>query len=231
MAIQSRMEKNKKLHEEVKKDIVYNRQLQNDKSIIYSAFERLKEIDFNFFKDKLTEFDKKHQFEKPYLDKDSSSSFLPDELKYELKREIAELKKINENSLISENEYNSDLTNEVENISLKNEKYIRYLNNLNLSQQNFQKNIEKLKNKQSKGFNAAQDISMTTVQQMRTQDKRPTHHMLVDVQEKVEKSQAKVLKSYVSKVKKRGMKWVIPILVVIILIMMVSILVPVFIDF
>ncbi|ASP28574.1 hypothetical protein SCORR_v1c08020 [Spiroplasma corruscae] len=230
MANQSRMTRNKELHDKVKKDIIYNKQLQNDKSIINSTFERLKEIDLNFFKEKLDYFDKKHQFEKPYLDKDKTSNFISDEIKYDLKREIAELKKINDNN-ISKSEVPLNKNKDEQKIILRNEKYKLYYENIGRNQQIFQRSIEKLKNKQLNKTQLPNNISMTTVHQMRSQDKRSTNTMLVEVQGKVEVYQNKLLKAYNPKIKSTKIKWVLPLILLVFFVMILSIVIPIFIDF
>ncbi|AKU80108.1 hypothetical protein [Spiroplasma turonicum] len=229
----TRMLRNKRLHDEVNKDIIYNSQIQNEKSIINSTFEKLKQIDQNFFEKKLEYFDKKHQLEKPYLDKDNSSNYFSEDIKYDLKRELSELKKIDEKTLSNnKNNYNEKNQNQDEEfVQLKSDKFIKYLESLKNNQLLFQKNIEKLKLKQSKKFNVSHDISMTTVHQMRSQDSRSTNQMLVDVQDKVEKYQGKLLQKYVSKVKKGKVKWIWLILFLLFSLMLVSIIVPIFIDF
>ncbi|WP_041618802.1 hypothetical protein [Spiroplasma taiwanense] len=225
MAIEARMERNKALHEKIKKEIIYKRTIQDEKSIINSTFEKLKQIDLNFFKEKLDIFDKKHQIEKPYLDKDKSNTLFPEELKYDIKREISELKKI---KLVEPLQENHD--DEEEKIYFKNEKYARYFNELQKNELNFQKNISKLKEKQSKkNIINNDDIPMTIVQQIRSKDNRTTHQMLVEVQDKVEKSQNRLLKTWKGYDSKFRFKWANFILIILILIMLVSIILPIFI--
>ncbi|WP_342258497.1 hypothetical protein [Spiroplasma endosymbiont of Dioctria linearis] len=222
----TRMERNKPIHEKVKKEIAYKKNIQDEKSVIHSTFEKLKMIDLDFFKEKLSIFDAKHEFEKPYLDRDKSSSLFPEDLKYEMKLEISELKKIGLNQV------NKNFISEVEedegSLNLRNDKYINLYNSLQANDKNFQRNIDKLKEKQAWLKTNPQDISMTTVQQVRSKDNRSTQQMIIEVSEKNEKGLNKVLKTWKLQERKYRFKWVLPILIVLVVLMFLAIIIPIF---
>ncbi|WP_338985437.1 hypothetical protein [Spiroplasma endosymbiont of Diplazon laetatorius] len=221
----TRMERNKQIHEKVRKEIAYKKNIQDEKSIIHSTFEKLKKIDLDFFKEKLALFDAKHEFEKPYLDRDKSSSLFPEEIKYEMKLEISELKKLGNAPVVKKPEPEM----EEESLNLRSEKYINLYKSLQANEKNFQRNIDKLKEKQAGLKNTPQDISMTTVQQVRSKDNRSTQQMILEVSEKNEKGQNRVLKSWKLYEKKYGFKWALPILIILALVMVLAIIIPIFI--
>jgi len=187
----SRMERNKQIHDQVNKEIAYNIQIHNEKSIISATFEKLKQIDVNYFKEKLDIFDKKHQIEKPYLDKDRSTSLISEDLKYEIRKDMHDLKQIKSKETPANNMPNSDIE---EQIQLRNEKFISYFNSLKKNEEVFTINIDKLKQKQQLNKRVEQEISMVTVQKVRSQDTRSTMQMLSEVSDKTEKAQALLMK-------------------------------------
>ncbi|WP_101780547.1 hypothetical protein [Spiroplasma monobiae] len=220
----TRMERNKSIHDRVRKEIAYKKNVQDEKSLIHATFEKLKKIDPEFFKEKLALFDAKHEFEKPYLDRDKSSSLFPEEIKYEMKLEISELKKLGKSEVVSA----PAVEVEEEELNLRSEKYNNLYNSLLANEKNFQKNINKLKEKQAGLKNNPQDISMTTVQQVRSKDNRSTQQMILEVSEKNEKGQNRVLKNWKLYEKKYRFKWAIPVLIVVALIMTLAIIIPIF---
>ncbi|QBQ07502.1 hypothetical protein SGLAD_v1c03030 [Spiroplasma gladiatoris] len=224
MAELSRMERNKKLHIQIRNEIVYKKQQQDEKSLIYSTFERLKLIDLNFFKEKLDEFDKNHQMEKPFLDKDKSNSLISEEIRFEIKQEIANLKKIkqtvNKKPLVNINDY--------EEFQVKSPKYLSYCEGLKQNENIFMLNIDKFKEKQRNLKDPAHDISMSTVQQVRNADTRPTLQMIRSVEERLEIGQKRVNKAWVTYSKKRRFKKIIWAFVVFFLLMIIVLIIPFF---
>ncbi|AGR41956.1 hypothetical protein [Spiroplasma diminutum] len=221
----TRMERNKQIHEQVKKEIAYKKNIQDEKSIIHSTFEKLRVIDLDFFKEKLNIFDAKHEFEKPYLDRDKSSSLFPEEIKYEMKLEISELKKIGINHVISNSK---PVIEEDDSLTLRSEKYINLYNSLLANEKGFERNINKLKEKQAGLKNTPQDISMTTVQQVRSKDNRTTQQMIIEVNEKNEKGQNRLLKTWKTYEKKYRFKWALPLLIIMTILMFLAIIIPIF---
>ncbi|AUB31376.1 hypothetical protein [Spiroplasma floricola] len=219
------MERNKQIHDKVRKEISYKKNIQDEKSVIHSTFEKLKKIDMDFFKEKLAIFDAKHEFEKPYLDRDKSSCLFPEEIKYEMKLEISELKKLGKAEVVN----NSKVETEEETFTLKSEKYINLYRSLQANEKNFQKNIDKLKEKQAGLKIIPQDISMTTVQQVRSKDNRSTQQMILEVNDKNEKGQNKVIKTWKLYERKYRFKWSLPILIILAILMILTIIIPIFI--
>ncbi|QHX36490.1 hypothetical protein SBIUS_v1c02370 [Spiroplasma sp. BIUS-1] len=220
----TRMERNKPIHDKVRKEIAYKKNIQDEKSVVHSTFEKLKRIDLEFFKEKLAIFDAKHEFEKPYLDRDRSSSLFPEEIKYEMKLEISELKKLGNQEVV--NAPVEEVEEEV--FELRSEKYQNLFKSLQANEKNFQRNIDKLKEKQAGLKNAPQDISMTTVQQFRSKDNRSTQQMILEVAEKNEKGQNKVVKTWKLYEKKYRFKWAIPVLIILAFVMFLCIIIPIF---
>ncbi|WP_144083783.1 hypothetical protein [Spiroplasma apis] len=221
----SRMERNKQIHDQVNKEIAYNIQIHNEKSIISATFEKLKQIDVNYFKEKLDIFDKKHQIEKPYLDKDRSTSLISEDLKYEIRKDMHDLKQIKSKETPANNMPNSDIEEQIE---LRNEKFIRYFNSLKKNEEIFTINIDKLKQKQQLNKRVEQEISMATVQKVRSQDTRSTMQMLSEVSDKTEKAQALLMKDWKMYEKKYRFKGVLIFIIMAIIIMIVSIITPYF---
>ena len=221
----SRMERNKQIHDQVNKEIAYNIQIHNEKSIISATFEKLKQIDVNYFKEKLDIFDKKHQIEKPYLDKDRSTSLISEDLKYEIRKDMHDLKQIKSKETPANNMPNSDIE---EQIQLRNEKFISYFNSLKKNEEVFTINIDKLKQKQQLNKRVEQEISMVTVQKVRSQDTRSTMQMLSEVSDKTEKAQALLMKDWKMYEKKYRFKGVLIFIIMAIIIMIVSIITPYF---
>ncbi|AHI52659.1 hypothetical protein [Spiroplasma culicicola] len=225
----TRTERNKELHIKVNQEIAYRKKNHDEKSLVNSTFEKLKAIDQAYFWEKIQAFDKKHQIEKPYLDKDRSSSILSDELKYEIKSQINELKKIKQKSVSVQELKIDEKSLEEEEYIYNSEKFKRYNENLLRNEKLFSKNIEKLKSKQVGKIDVAQDIEMTTVQSIRSQDNRAPFIMVKEVNDKVMKTSNVVQSSWKSFIKKRRFKWALSILIMLILIMLVAILLPIFI--
>lgn len=221
----SRMERNKQIHDQVNKEIAYNIQIHNEKSIISATFEKLKQVDLNYFKEKLDIFDKKHQIEKPYLDKDRSTSLISEDLKYEIRKDMHDLKQIKSKETPANNMPNSDIEEQIE---LRNEKFIRYFNSLKKNEEIFTINIDKLKQKQQLNKRVEQEISMATVQKVRSQDTRSTMQMLSEVSDKTEKAQALLMKDWKMYEKKYRFKGVLIFIIMAIIIMIVSIITPYF---
>ncbi|AOG60211.1 hypothetical protein SHELI_v1c02560 [Spiroplasma helicoides] len=207
MKSMTRTEKNKNLHNKVREEIANKKQTLDEKRLIFSIFERLKVIDADFFKRKLEVFDQKHELDTPYLDKDRSNSLLSEDIKYDIRREIEELKKIKPKVV----ERNSKETKENEEYELKSQKYITYYNNLVKNEKVFVENIKRLQSKQQNRKNPTHDISMTTIQQVRNKDKRNTFQMIREADLNMEKSQKEVLKRwqiYNRKKKFKNITWV-----------------------
>ncbi|QEH61614.1 hypothetical protein SCHIN_v1c04170 [Spiroplasma chinense] len=223
----SRMERNKALHNRVQKEIAYKKQNQDEKSIINATFERLKKIDRAFFQQKLEIFDKKHEIEKPYLDKDRSNLLISEEIKYDLRREIEELKKIKSKSVILDKEKTDE--DKEEKVLIRDQKYIDYMNSVDKNEGIFLNNLNKVRSKQTrKGYITVEDISMTSVQKKRSEDNRSIIVMLDEVSRKTDAGRNTMGKAWSDYSKKQKFKWTIWFLTVLLLIMTMCIVIPFF---
>ncbi|QGS51717.1 hypothetical protein [Spiroplasma tabanidicola] len=224
MADISRMERNKELHNKIRLEIAQKKQKQDEKSLIYTTFERLKLIDGEYFKEKLDYFDKKHQIEKPYLDKDKSNSLISEDIRFQIKREIAELKKIKP----IDYDKKPQKTEMNEEIEIKSAKFLKYYNNLVANEKVFYDNIEKFKVKQKILKDPSHDISMTTVQQVRNSDTRSTNIMIKSVEDRLEAGQKTLNKVWATYDKKRRFKNITWFFIVLILMMIIALIIPFF---
>lgn len=138
----SRMERLKELHRRVRQENEAWKQTINQKTLINATFERIKIFDNgDYFKNKIKAFDKLHETEKPYFDRDHEKKLIPDNMVpnfKKLKDNIFKIKDIV--PLVSEQ--NTTPTQEAEFISPK---YAEIANNVKDMQTWFNSNLSSIK--------------------------------------------------------------------------------------
>lgn len=191
----SRMERLKNLHNEVNKEIAIKKQSINQNSLVYAIFEKIKIFDQNdYFKNKIYEFDKRNETEKPYFDKDREKNPIPDKFIPSLKEMEDSLSRI-KTYVADVDKIHSDLDDK---ITLGNVRYI----NLNISlienEKKFVNSIKNLNQKQiSEGvFQLDKDIQPKTVSSLLVNDDRNSIKMNDDIKKTLDGTEKKLLKAW-----------------------------------
>ncbi|WP_338970520.1 hypothetical protein [Spiroplasma endosymbiont of Labia minor] len=225
----SRMERNKGKHNEINKMIAIEKQKMIHENHEAGFLKSLSEIDEAYFMNCIKEFDAKHELEKPYLDIDRSKKLVPDDLRYNLRVLINELEITRDSDFRVKNQFEAQKMKENDDnaLVLTSERFINYMNSLNLIEKNFENKIKKLREKTLNKAPIQNEISASTVMTIRNKDNRSMRLMLKEVDDKTNESLKTVTTTYSRyKWKLKFTKWLFPILISILLICLI---IPIFI--
>ncbi|ATX71362.1 hypothetical protein [Spiroplasma clarkii] len=140
MAIK-RMQRLQSLHQEINRENAIKRQVFDQKSLISAVFERIKIFDKNdYFRSKIKAFDRLHETEKPYFDKDREKRLIPDRFVPNLKEAETEILKIEENVQI----ITKTKTEDTNNLRFETPRYETIAKNCTEATNSFNKQLQDL---------------------------------------------------------------------------------------
>lgn len=201
--MQTRIERYKTLRTRIMREIELDREINESKKNLEVYFNRLSNIDHDFFSDIKTQFEQQFSWEKIYLEKNPNLEPYSPMLKYNIAQLLEQVSskidlkannkldkldtgKIIENMLESETSFNKPLY----------EKYTNILDQIIEQQNVYNIKINHLIKKNANPQINSTNINLKLVEQIRTQDKRTTNEMLKSVNLNIDEKSSQVVSSF-----------------------------------